>query len=271
MSPPSQSTWWIESGDDLQAATRARVLPFVVVVAVLVVLFLAIGLSAGAQRAFVGVALLEAILFGGVIVVLIYTTNRRMTRAVGIAPHGVVVRRTAGDLQFGWNQLQPGLNVLPRNVFWFQTFTSGPQGSVGGLGGFSVSQSQARAIVLSPFAPPWVLSPQVANALGVPAQRVVTPLPSSPGHPPPPADPPASISTSSPNSQAGAVRQPTATPVYSSAPPPVTVAAPTRPTRPAKPGGPPIGFIPCPQCGQLNRAGATAFCVTCGHRLPRIP
>jgi hypothetical protein len=264
-----QFAWWIDSGHDLEAATRARLLPFIVIVVVLVFFFLVIGLSTGAQRAFVAVALLEAVLFGGMIVVLIFTTYSRMTRAVGIAPHGVIVRRNAGDLQFGWNQLQPGLNLLPQNVFWFQTLASGRQGSSGGLGGFSVSLNQARAIVLSPFAPPWVLSPKVANALGVPTQRTVAPIPTLPGPAAPLAESSVPVPRVAPNLVAAKSQAQVSPPAYSAPAPHPGVISSAGASRPARPSGPPPGFVPCPQCGQLNRAGGTAFCVTCGHRLPR--
>ncbi len=267
--PTGEPIQWVESGRGLAGANRTRTLPALVILMVFVVLFLAIALANGGNRAALAVPLIEIVVFIAVFGLVWYNANNRATRSIGVWRGGVVLRRRSGDTNFGWNQIQPGLNPLPRGGVWFQSVTEGSQTTVGG---FQATRDQARAIILSPFAPPWVLSATVAFALGVPAQRTPGPPGPSPpysGTPPPPPPPaPPLVPAGAPIASTAAANPPifSAPTAYSAPPIYVPSAAPLPSSRPA---GPPPGTVACPRCGQFNPIGRTAFCQACGQRLPR--
>ncbi|MCI4365152.1 MAG: zinc ribbon domain-containing protein [Thermoplasmata archaeon] len=271
--PPGESIRWIPSGPALRAANVRRLgllaLMFVVFLPFLIVVITA-GSGASAAVPVVGIEIGVVTLL---IVGLVYGTSRQSTREIGVVRSGVIVRRGVGELRVGWPQLQPGVMVPSRGVFWFQTV---PSGKSMPMGGFSTTLEQARAIVLSPYAPPWVLAPRFATGLGVPAQRSVgTPgVLLAPPTGPPPTPYAATLPPPTPY-------DPPASPAYPSYPPPPSSPparySPYPPTRPdpgpplvsSAPAGPPPGMVMCPNCGQPNPVGRVAFCQSCGRRLPR--
>ncbi|MCI4373792.1 MAG: hypothetical protein L3K02_09170, partial [Thermoplasmata archaeon] len=203
-----------------------------------------------------------------VVLVLVFGSaqSRQEARAVAAVRSGVILQRRRSELRVPWGQLQPGL-IRPRaGMYLFQYILPGQQA---GVGGFRVSVEQARAIIRSPFAPAWALSPFVAAGLG---------LPTSPGWGavPPPAVPPPSggygapappLLSSTPFAAGPPPPPPAANPWPNPSPPEWAPPPPAPAPRPRAPPGPPPGTVPCPRCGQFNPIGRVAFCQSCGQRL----
>jgi hypothetical protein len=250
---PGEVVNWIPSGKAART-NLLRIAPFVIILAVFIPFFVLITAGGGWI-----VALPVIVVFVVLIPVVVYAGWSQVPREIGVVRAGVVVRRKSGELRVPWSQLQPGVGRPNRGLFWFQTV---PPGREQALGGFQANAEQSRAIVLSPFAPPWVLTQPFADGLGIPAQRQVplptpSPTPASPGPtayvpglaapppytPPPPPPPPAPF------------------------PPPPAAPLVTPPLPPTPPPGPPPGTVLCARCGQANPATGVVFCRSCGQRL----
>lgn len=259
---PGETPTWIPTGPALRSRVVQQVLVPLVVLVVLVP-FLAVTLAAGNGPAAVESAVGLVIIFGGLVAVLAWVGMGQLVRAVGVAPAGVIVSRRAGELRVPWSQLQPAVVPPRRGWFWFQYVLPGRDTM---MRGFSATVEQARAIVSSPLAPPWVLTPAVSVGLGVPPRGAgsipgAQPAAAAPTLwlPPPGVSPP--MASAPPPAPA-----PGWGPYAQTAPPPV-VSTPPAPAPTPSPPRPPPGMAACPRCGQLNRPDRVAFCTACGARL----
>ncbi|MCI4350089.1 MAG: zinc ribbon domain-containing protein [Thermoplasmata archaeon] len=161
---------------------------------------------------------------------VIYSSGRSVTRSVGTCASGVIVRRSKSDLRIPWAYLEPARFPARRGRFVF-TYTY--PGKTPMVGAILVTVDQARAILLHPNAPRWILSPMVAAIFGMtPAAPASPSLPSNDPLAPGPARPPPS------------------------------------PTR-AGTGSARIGaqVQKCPRCGSLMTM-RVRFCSNCGQPLP---
>lgn len=243
--PPGTPVVWVGSGDALRGYLRQRLIPVLAVFVVIpAVLFLAGG------SAVLIILVIEVPIFAILAVVLVWVTVGQVTRQIGIAQSGVIIRRRQGELRIAWTQIQPGILPPRRGWYWFQSFQPG---SAATLGGFATTVGQARAMVQSEFSPPWVLVPAVASGLGVPNQRAS-----------PASSPPATPTTTATAAVAPVppVPPPTNRP-YSPTPAP---AQPLQTDAGAWSSRPPPGMRACPRCGQLAPQ-TQVFCGACGARI----
>jgi hypothetical protein len=276
--PPGETPTWVPTGPAFRSRYVQQVLPMAILLAVLVP-FLAISFSTGGLAAALLLAVVLVPMFAVLIAFMTWVVIGQTVRAIGIVRSGVILSRRLGELRVPWSQLQPGVLPPRRGWFWFRYIMPGKSVAIRG---FSTTMDQAKAILSSRFAPPWVLTPAVATALGLPPRApglwsVVPPVPGvaaplfpdpvpAPEFPPPPLAAPPLVAASP---------EPYGTPLY----PPPTVQPPP-PDRyppaaapppyggaPASPARPPPGMKACPNCGQLNRSGRVAFCTACGARL----
>ena len=272
---PGEVVRWIETPRPWRAnAPQLAALGIVLVIPATFILPL---LTSGVSL--VGVLLLLAIIavvYGLLVVGVVVSASRTITRAIGVIAAGVIVRRSSGELRVGWENLQPSLIRPQKDRYWFQFLFPGKET---GQGGFAVTFDQARAILTDPHAPAWILARPVSDGLGLPPRNVApapsAPLPSqapagAPSYAPPVAPPPPrpspplppAPSAWSPPPPASRYPAPPAPRNPPPPPPPGRVAAPS----PATSYRPP-GTTPCPRCGQLNPTGQVAFCRSCGQRL----
>ncbi|HZY91889.1 MAG TPA: kelch repeat-containing protein [Thermoplasmata archaeon] len=223
-----------------------------------------------------GLALATFIVLGipllAVWAVLAYVSVRQATiRRVGLTREGVIFQRRRTELRIPWSNLQPSPMIMPQRRGWFFFHYTRP--GRGASGAVAVPFDQARAIIASPLAPAWILSPLVVQTLGLPASRGLMPTqaPSAPSAPvPAPLGPDAPLS--------GGVAPPPPAPA---APPAVNPAAPSRfgyvvPPPPPPPPPPPVVGGPrartgpqvqCPKCRGVFPQFTYVFCPTCGTRL----
>jgi hypothetical protein len=270
---PGEIVSWIETPRpwSLYGGQALVFLIFLVFPVAFVVPLLASGTSVSSLLVVGGISIA---LYGFLSVVLYTGMSRSMTRAIAIVDGGVIVRRSRGELRVGWDNLQPSLMKPRKGRYWFQFLFPGKEQ---GQGGFVVTVDQARAILLDPRAPPWVVPRLVSEELGIPfrsAQSVPVPglpltlgqsirrnlsrAPYSPGSsganwPPPGAPPPL-----------GRTARPA---TFVAAPPPMMRPPTPIPAAPRAPPPPPPGTVACRNCGQLNPVGRVAFCRSCGQRL----
>jgi len=272
---PGELPTWVPTGAALRSRYFQQVLPIVVMLVVFLpflglVLLSGGGAGAGLFAAFLGLLLLL------LVAMVVWVAPRQTIRTIGIVRSGLILSRKGGELRLPWSQLQPGVMPPRRGWFWFQYTMPGKSVA---FGGFAATVEQARTILSSPLAPPWVLTEAVASGLGLPSRAVGPALSASAGagtyaprFPSPgqgPAPLPGSVPTSTPLPSQG----PPATGYYG--PPPLGAPAPWAPgpTAPSSPppspvaARPPPGMRPCPSCGQLNAVGRVAFCTACGTRL----
>lgn len=252
---------WLPTEPVVAKVLRRRMLPMLLLIVVFLPLLFFAGLTINPLA-----GILFVFIFGGLFLALLLRLPNPAPLSIGIAPEGVIVKRQASETRAYWAQIQPGNGVVFQSVVWFIIYA--PGGSVR-ASGFATSLAQARAIVLSPYAPPWVLSLPLATALGVPAQR-----PPAPGAQVPPQPP---ISTTPAYATAPAAPLPSYSPPpnpgayyqQQSAAPPVgpAYAPPARPAAPTLPPPPPPGTIQCKKCGMANPSEGVAFCRSCGQRL----
>jgi Galactose oxidase, central domain len=263
--PPSEPVTWTPAGPALARQRRIRWATAVGLTGFLAVFLLVpVALSPGGVNIFL--ILFEFPLL--LVLVAVFATAGSRQEALDIAAvrSGVMLRRRRGELRVPWGQLQPGLMRPMRGMYSFQYVLPGRQSAVAG---FRVSVEQARAILQSPYAPAWVLTPFVASGLGLPIQtRTTSGAPEGGGPTPPAPSPPTSPLPSSYPRAA----PPPVVPSYAPSMPPgaSTRVPPSRapsPPRPTAPSGPPPGTVPCPRCGQSKPIGRVAFCQSCGQRL----
>jgi hypothetical protein len=254
--PPSEKVDWIPSGPALARQRRLRWALAAVFSGVLF-FFLVFPLLLAPNGFDFLFLLFELPLLLVLVWVVAFAQARRESRAIAIVRSGVILQRSRSELRVPWSQIQPGLMRPVRGMYSFQYVIPGRQQ---GVAGFSVTVEQARAILRSPLAPPWVVTPHVSAALGIPP-------PPPWGSGPPPTAPPPTPSSSAPltSDYDAAPPRPPPTPTPWAAPPPPS--PPPRPYPPAAPAGPPPGTIPCPRCGQYNPIARVAFCQSCGQRL----
>lgn len=210
-------------------------------------------------------------IYGLLGVALFFGVSRSLTRAVGIVSGGVIVRRKSGELRVAWDNLQPSMIRPQKGRYWFQFLFPGKEQ---GVGGFGVSVEQARAILLHPSAPPWVVPRVVSDGLNIPP-RAAAPLRSTAGPdrapsvpyaaPGPPPPPPGWVPAAPPPVSADWAYPTAAPPPGPPPPPPARLRGAVLPRGP--PPSPPPGTTACPSCGQLNPSGRVAFCRSCGRRL----
>jgi hypothetical protein len=261
--PPDERVDWIGAGPALARQRRLRGVGLVLIALLLLLFLFPLALSDGGAGFLL--ALIEFPLLIGVFAAVFIGQGRMEAQAVAAVRSGVLVRRRRGELRVPWGQLQPGLMRPMRGMFLFQYVVPGQQT---GTAGFRVTVEQARAILQSPYAPAWVLSPQVASGLGVPLPpSAETWAPPSARPPPPtgapdsaplPSGPPGRIPPPVPETPSGAF-----TPWAPPPPPP----PPPPSLRPVVPAGPPPGTVRCRRCGQYNPIGQVVFCQACGQRL----
>jgi hypothetical protein len=261
--PPTEPVTWLPVGTALRQARRQRLFLVGFLMFFFVFVLVLPLAAAGGGSAFVLIFELPLLLV--LLVVLVTSQSRGEVREIAIVRAGLLLRRGGGEVRIPWGNVQPGIARPMRNLFVFQ-YTA--PGRAGGIGGFVVDIQQAKAIIQSPYAPPWVLSPAVATALGIPAQNRTGAAPPTPGpemvppaSPPPPSTAP--LRSEAP-SRAPAAAAPTWTPPTSA---PAPAWSPPPPAAPPPPSGPPPGMVKCRRCGALNPVGAVAFCQSCGARL----
>ncbi|MGA8275311.1 MAG: kelch repeat-containing protein [Thermoplasmata archaeon] len=264
--PPSEKVEWVPAGPALERQRRLRWAASLGLTLFLVlILVVPLLLTTGGSGVFL--LLFELPLLLVLIAVFAFAQRGQETRAVAAARSGVILQRRRGDLRVPWGQLQPGLIRPVREMYSFQYLLPGHQA---GVAGFQVTVDQARAILRSPYAPAWVLTPSVTSGLGLPVPQpwgaspppAANPSPGGFGLPPPP------LSGSSPFASSPPPQPPSVSPWTPPSTPPWTPPPPPRSPRPSVPAGPPAGTIPCPRCGQFNPIGRVVFCQSCGQRLP---
>jgi hypothetical protein len=286
--PPGERPTWIPTGSALRSRNLQQL---VILVAFVPVLAVAVVAGAGGGPAGLVALLLVLPIFGVLMGFAVWVSATQAVRTVGVARSGVILSRRAGELRIPWSQLQPGVMPPRRGSYWFQYIVPGK--SVASRG-FLATVQQARTILSSPFAPPWVLTSAVATGLGLPPRATsAAPGPAGTlaalplGFPPPPTGAIPSESTA-PGPAPLASGHPMQPPLPPSPPAPTFATAQTpaagtpptgyRSTVPVPPSGPPgaassasarppPGMTSCPNCGQLNAAGRVAFCTACGTRL----
>jgi Galactose oxidase, central domain len=259
--PPSEPVQWIPSGP---ALARQRFLRLILAggFSALLVILLVVPLLVAPGGLNFFFLLFELPLLLVLIWAVVFAQARREARAIAIVRSGVILRRRRSELRVPWSALQPGLMRPVRGMYAFQYVIPGRQA---GVAGFTVTVDQAKAILRSPFAPPWVLTPFVAAALGLPVSPGWGSAAPPTGPPPsPPMFPPAPFPL--PNSAPPLASSPAASPPTWSSPPPPPPPPPPTPQA-SVPAGPPPGTVPCPRCGQYNPVGRVAFCQSCGQRL----
>ncbi len=284
--PPGERPTWVPTGPAVLRRNRWQSVLLVAVIAVIVLpLLAASGGPAGAAF------LLVAFAINGVLIaVVLWASYCQITRAIGIARSGVILTRKAGEVRIPWAILQPGVMPPRRGVYWFQYLVPGKAAL---SRGFLATIDQARAILSSPFAPPWVLTAAVGAGLGL-SPRFAAPGPSPGGPVPSPGTTLPSlghVTSPAPGPLPGQFGSETGAPAaapggapaagtperYRSVDPDPGSRGPLLATRtpatgapkpiPSAPSRPPPGMVPCPKCGQLNAAGRVAFCTACGTRL----
>lgn len=268
---PGETVRWVESPPGPRFPAQVVLLSAVLLVLPVSVL-VPIAFSGVSLEGLALLAGIVALVYGGMMLLFIRSATSTNTLAIGVVSGGVIVRRKTGELRVAWENLQPSVFPPRKDRYFFQYLFPGRSQ---GVGGFSVSFAQARAIIMDPRAPAWVLPRAVSEALQLPARpSAAAPPPSNAPLPPGRPVPTTTPRWPQPGSPGGAPAPPLAAspgwPTRSATPPPPPTgwARPTSPPPPPPgPPPPPPGTTVCPNCGQFNPTGQVAFCRGCGRRL----
>jgi hypothetical protein len=271
---PTDPVQWVAGGPSNRARTTRSTITLAVLVAVLVLVF---GLTFAAGGGADPILLLPLFVIPLVAVVATRSTARQTVQQVGIAPAGVIFRRTGSESRIPWNELGIYTYQLPTSGSFRFAYTHPAQPAMPVV--VAVSIPQAQAIVTSPYAPRWPLNDMQARMLGLTARGAVAfPAPSPPGTPGLPTTPPGSPNPAAyytpfpPPVAAGASVPPTST-----SSPPAAPAYPARPASAAAPASaplrssyaPPPPAPPPPAAPRYRRQDPRGYrCTTCGHFLP---
>jgi hypothetical protein len=255
--PPYETVQWMPT-EAPERQYRRTLLIFGGTVFATLLAVCALLLIAGSGTGLVVVVLIFiALLIGPYFGILAWTLRGMATRSVGISSAGLVVQRLNQELRIPWYRLQPSLTKPARGFYAVQFSLPGRPSRHGTV---QLTLTQARAVLSSPYAPPWVLSPEVTEGLGGPVYRA-PPMPVS--YPP----------VGTPYG-AGPVSPVSPSPPYVAYGVPAPVPAPAGATAnwPASPAGfvqppPTLGMTRCPHCSAVVSTRNTAFCPTCGRRL----
>jgi hypothetical protein len=282
---PTDPVQWVAGGPVNRARNTRQAITLVVLVAVLLLVF---GATFAAGGDVAPLLLVPLLVIPMMLVVATRSAGRQNVQQVGIAPGGVIFRRSRSESRIPWNELGIYTYQMPNSGSFRFAYTHPARPAMPVV--VAVSIPQAQAIVTSPYAPRWPLNelqarmlglsargdvafpaPSPAGAAGVPATAVGAPSPPVYYNPfPPPGVPGAASPAAPPASPPPAPAYPTA-----AAAPPPSASAPLRSSYAPLPSAPPPPAAPrfrrqdprgyrCTTCGHFLPDAAYTFCPTCG-------
>ncbi|MFI5414349.1 MAG: hypothetical protein ACHQ16_01590, partial [Candidatus Lutacidiplasmatales archaeon] len=176
--PPGTAVFWIPSGPKATPGSSAGGVMVVTMIAVFLPIIVLISAGNGGAAGLFAVLILVAPILAVAIALAYISTNQRRIRSIGVSHLGVIVRRSNAELRLPWDYLHPSDSFYSPKAGWFNFRYATPK-EPNRERMLPMTLEQARGVILSPYAPRWVLIPLASRLLGLPPSTPA-PVPAPP-------------------------------------------------------------------------------------------